>query len=184
MAIVVVGGSLRGVGKTALVCGMVAALPEFRWIAVKITSHKHGKSTPLWEENDAGQGTDTSRYLAAGAERALLLTAQPDELGQIVCPWLQSLREQEPLAHVIFESNRVAEWVQPDLCLVVAENSRQDRKPSFSIVERQKHATVAQARQDSVIAGAKPVFQLAAFEHISPEMLVWLRERLLAALQM
>jgi hypothetical protein len=184
MAIVVVGGSSRGVGKTALVCGLIAALPEFRWIAVKITSHEHGNPRPLWEESNAGQGTDTSRYLAAGAGRALLLTAQPDELGPVVCPWLQSLREQEPLAHVIFESNRVVECVQPDLCLVVAENSRQDCKPSFSIVERQKHATVAQARQDSVIAGAKPVFQLAAFEHISPEMLAWLREQMQAAAKM
>jgi len=41
MAIIVVGGSNRGVGKTALVCGLVAALPEYRWTAVKITTHEH-----------------------------------------------------------------------------------------------------------------------------------------------
>jgi hypothetical protein len=41
MAIIVIGGSNRGVGKTALVCGLIAALPEYRWTAVKITTHDH-----------------------------------------------------------------------------------------------------------------------------------------------
>ena len=31
MAIIVVGGSGRGAGKTALVCGLIRALPEIRW---------------------------------------------------------------------------------------------------------------------------------------------------------
>src|SRR5208282_1655489 len=75
MAIIVVGGSSRGVGKTALVCGLIAALPEFRWTAVKITTHDYGKPKPIWEETRAGQETDSARYLAAGAERAFLATA-------------------------------------------------------------------------------------------------------------
>ena len=41
MAIIVVGGSNRGVGKTTLVCALIAALPEYRWNAVKITTHDH-----------------------------------------------------------------------------------------------------------------------------------------------
>jgi hypothetical protein len=41
VAIIVVGGSNRGVGKTALVCSVIAALPEYRWAAVKISSHDH-----------------------------------------------------------------------------------------------------------------------------------------------
>jgi hypothetical protein len=80
MATIVVGGSNRGVGKTALVCGLIAALPEFRWTAIKITSHDHGQPKPVWEETRPGQGTDTARYLAAGAERALLLTPSPEPL--------------------------------------------------------------------------------------------------------
>jgi len=67
MAIVVVGGSGRGVGKTALVCGLIAALPEFNWTAIKITGHDHGQPKPVWEETQPGQGTDTARFLAAGA---------------------------------------------------------------------------------------------------------------------
>ena len=53
------------------------ALPEIPWTAVKITTHEHGrergqdKTTPIWEETAPGEGTDTARYLSAGARRAL-----------------------------------------------------------------------------------------------------------------
>ena len=33
MAIIVVGGSKRGVGKTTLVCALIGALTEYRWTA-------------------------------------------------------------------------------------------------------------------------------------------------------
>jgi hypothetical protein len=49
MAVIVVGGGGRGAGKTALVCGLMRALPEIKWTAVKITTHEHGKETPIWE---------------------------------------------------------------------------------------------------------------------------------------
>src|SRR5579863_9866900 len=75
MPIIVVGGSGRGVGKTSLVCGLISALDELRWTAVKISTHDHGKPKPIWEETSAGAETDTARYLTAGAERALLVTA-------------------------------------------------------------------------------------------------------------
>ena len=54
MAIIVVCGSGRGVGKTALVCGLIAALPELRWTAWKITSHaaRHGPQ-PIYVKRPA-----------------------------------------------------------------------------------------------------------------------------------
>jgi len=52
VAIVVVGGSGRGVGKTALVCGLIRALPEIPWTAVKITSDAHAVAKPIFEETD------------------------------------------------------------------------------------------------------------------------------------
>src|ERR1700733_3773852 len=95
MAIIVVGGGGRGAGKTALVCGLVRALPDISWTAVKITSHEHGHEhgqdnpTPIWEETAPGEGSDTARYLAAGACRALLVTAGEDGLGPVVGGLLQ-----------------------------------------------------------------------------------------------
>ncbi len=42
MAIVVVGGHSRNVGKTSVVAGLIAALPEFQFAAMKITQYGHG----------------------------------------------------------------------------------------------------------------------------------------------
>ena len=40
--VVVVGGHTRNIGKTQLVCDLIAALPEAEWIAGKITQYGHG----------------------------------------------------------------------------------------------------------------------------------------------
>src|SRR5438309_7532024 len=42
MAIIVIGGHSRSVGKTSVVAGLIAALPEFHWTALKITQYGHG----------------------------------------------------------------------------------------------------------------------------------------------
>jgi hypothetical protein len=249
MAIIVVGGSNRGVGKTALVCGLIAALPEYRWAAVKITSHPHtqasspdagsfakdasssqpergrpgssrqvfaqsinergrnsdpvANSTPasvpapdlIWEESVAGEGTDTGRYLAAGAARALLATAVDGDLGGALNQlWPRFGRG----SNLIFESNSVAHHLSADACLLihaVAERALPlpERKPSFLAALRHADALVAHAGADKVIpdglclAGSdlgpgkrspRPIFHLRALELISPEMLAWLRLRL------
>src|ERR1035438_4687922 len=86
MALIVVGGSGRGVGKTSLVCGLIASLPEVAFAAVKITTHAHQEGSPFWEDSastgriGSGTGTDTERYLAAGARRALLVASAEDQL--------------------------------------------------------------------------------------------------------
>jgi hypothetical protein len=178
MAIIVVGGSGRGVGKTALACGLIASLREFRWTAVKITTHEHGNPKPIWEETTAGQGSDTARYLAAGAERALLVTLQPEELGQMVRPLLQPRREEEPSPHLIFESNSILDHLKPDLCLVVDGVPLAGRKVSFAAVMDRADAMVARADQDGTVEGKRPRFSLADLQRISPEMLDWIRVRL------
>jgi hypothetical protein len=179
VAIIVVGGSNRGVGKTALVCGLIAALTEFRWTAIKISTHDHGKPKPVWEETAAGTETDTARYLAAGAERALLATAEGDELGAIV----RELMDTQGLgAHLIFESNQVLNYLRPDVCLAVhggLDHAR--RKPSFGDVVRRADAMVAHSDADRMLGGdaaSKPIFHLATLEKISAEMLDWVRLKL------
>ena len=82
MPVIVVGGSGKDVGKTTLICGVIAALHGFRWIAGKITSHDYGQVEPLVEERVTGQETDTRRFLAAGAERAFLISAGKGELAK------------------------------------------------------------------------------------------------------
>jgi hypothetical protein len=190
MAIVVVGGSSRSVGKTALVCGLIAALPEFRWTAVKITTHEHDKPKPIWEEKNPGYGSDTGRYLAAGALRAFLTTPAmhnhpptPD-----LAPVLDELWPNfGPRTNLIFESNSILGHLQPNLCLLVqGAADHATRKPSFDFALQYADALVTRAPLNRLIPNGfcqagqlpKPVFNLAALEQISPEMLFWLRDRL------
>jgi Molybdopterin guanine dinucleotide synthesis protein B len=180
MAIIVVGGGGRGAGKTALVCGLIRALPDAGWTAIKITTHAHGHAEPIFEERVAGQGTDTARYLAAGAKRALLVTASEGGLAAALHRILDEHRAQRNL---VFESNSVLHHVQPDLCFAVASNLSGARKPSFEIVERCADATVALGGHDHVIqdqsgSGERIHFHLASLERISPPMLAWLHEKL------
>ncbi|MDE3150446.1 MAG: hypothetical protein KGL37_13335 [Acidobacteriota bacterium] len=177
MATIVVGGGERGVGKTALVCGLIAALPEFRWTAVKISGHDHGKAEPVSEETQAGQGTDTARYLAAGACRSFLMTSGDEELGRALTRFL---RNPTLAGHLIFESNRIPRHLRPDLCLAVAGGFESGRKLSFSALLQCADATVEISDRDRVLfdaRGEKPLFHLASFQRISPPMLAWIRER-------
>jgi hypothetical protein len=173
--IIVVGGSGRGAGKTALICGLIGALPERQWTAVKITSHGHGYAEPIYEETVAGQGTDTARYLAAGAGRALMVTADDAALGSLVQGILE---DQAQPAHVIFESNAVLHYLRPDLCFGVVASPTAESKPSFSLIEQCMDASVALGGHDHVIPGERIHFHLASLERISPPMKAWLRERL------
>lgn len=175
MAIIVVGGSSKGAGKTTLICGLIAALPEFAWTAVKITNHAHGKPEPMWEETEPGQGTDTARFLAAGARRAFLVTAGPAGL-PLQLGRLSALLE--PGAHILFESNRILRHLQPDLCLALQADPRIPPKPSLGSLSHKMDAQVVLAGRDSVSAGEKPLFQLAALDRISPSMQEWIRTRL------
>jgi Molybdopterin guanine dinucleotide synthesis protein B len=175
MAIVVVGGSGRGVGKTALVCGLIRALPEWEWTAVKVTTHAHGHPDPIYEQTAAGQGTDTARYLAAGAKRALLVSAEKAGLGEVLEPIVS---DHSPARHLIFESNSVLYHLSPDLCLAVAKTLKGEHKPSIEILEKRMDATVALAGHDHVIPAERIHFHLRSLDSVSPPMLAWLRERL------
>jgi hypothetical protein len=43
MAIVVIGGHSRNIGKTSVVAGLIAALPAYNWTAFKVTQFGHGR---------------------------------------------------------------------------------------------------------------------------------------------
>jgi hypothetical protein len=185
MAIIVVGGNGRGAGKTALICGLIRALPDSDWTAVKITTHAHGHTEPVFEETAAGQGIDTARYLAAGARRALLVTSHEEVFAATLRLILDEHRTQ---GNLIFESNSILHHLQPDLCFAVATDLKGARKASFDLVERCADATVALGGhdhviqnhpiQDRLVQGERIHFHLASLERVSPPMLAWVRQKL------
>jgi hypothetical protein len=185
LAIVVVGGSAKDVGKTALVCGVIAALPEFRWTAVKISGHdyepggtealrRESSNPAIWEEMLAGPATDTERYLAAGARRALLVTRIGAEIP--VEEIRIAIGEDR---NVIFESNRIVGAVKPDLVLALVGDSSAEMKASFQRLLRVADAvvTVGNSEANGVPEGV-PRFDLDVPDRLPPAMVSWLRVRL------
>jgi hypothetical protein len=127
MAVVVVGGQSRKVGKTSVMAGLIAATQEMHWTAMKITSHAHesAQSVGVFEETDAGNGTDTGRYLAAGAVRSLWVRAS--ELALAMARISGEIAASES---VMLESNGVLEFLQPDIFVGVVDAGVDDVKAS------------------------------------------------------
>jgi len=95
--LIVVGGHTRSIGKTQLVCDVIQAFPRTEWIAGKITQYGHGVCAQNGENCDcapsehacaldwerrADTGTDSSRFLAAGARRAFWLRTKQGYLAE------------------------------------------------------------------------------------------------------
>ncbi|MGA2727599.1 MAG: hypothetical protein ABSE96_07290 [Terracidiphilus sp.] len=176
MAIVVVGGSGRNAGKTSLVCGLIAALPEFRWTAAKITSHAHGERDAVREETAAGQDTDTARYLAAGARRAFLVTAVEEKL-----PIAEIQAAIGSDTNLIFESNRMLSGLGPNLRIGLIGGSGSETKPSFESFLKRADALVMTAGRDLgglMLPSSVKLFRLDRLGWISSETIEWVRARL------
>jgi hypothetical protein len=182
VAVVVVGGSGKDVGKTALVCALISALREFEWTAVKITGHDYDADSgereagvvgsPIREETRAGKETDTARYLAAGARRALLVTRAGAEVSiEEIRNTLGSDR------NVIFESNRIVEVVNPNVCLALMGGT--EWKGSFDRLLRVADAAliVGDAEPKGLPEGTR-LFELEGPDRLSSELVGWLKERL------
>lgn len=146
MAVVVIGGHTRNIGKTSVVAGIIAALPERRWVAVKITQFGHGvcsangepcdcetadHTIAISEERERASGTDSSRYLAAGAARAFWVRTRQGQL-QEAMPRVRRLLEEatQAASDVILESNSVLRFLRPDVFVSVVDASVADFKPS------------------------------------------------------
>jgi len=173
MPTVVVGGSARHVGKTSLICGLIAAFPKCPWTAIKITSHDHGKSGHVWEETEPGQGTDTARYLAAGARRTLLVTACD---GKIPAAQLRAVIAED--RWLIFETNQIQLVDEPGLVLAVAGAEKAEAKPSFAALLRRADAIIHTGSGPTAQHSTRPVFVLPDLQHPSSDLINWMRTRL------
>jgi hypothetical protein len=188
MAIVVVGGQSRNVGKTSLVANLIKAVPERRWTAVKITQHEHDLPPEtnylIHEEVDATGDRDTARYLRAGARRALLLTARPGCLADAI-PELR--RELGRADDVILESNSVLEFLEPDVYLAVLDPAIADFKSSARQFLQQASAVVLNQperrgiRWDKTLLEQvmrKPIFRVRPPHYLTPDLVEFVRKKL------
>jgi hypothetical protein len=140
--LVVVGGHSRNIGKTSVVCGVISALPEFNWSAIKITRYGHGVCSrngepcpcadpvhPIAVSPEEGYlpETDSGRFLAAGASRAWWVRTPDGGLGEAM-PRVRKLIENAE--NTIVESNSLLRFVKPDFCVMVLDGAVADFKPT------------------------------------------------------
>ena len=202
MKLVVVGGQVRKVGKTSVIAGLIRGLNSLAWMAVKI-SH-HGGDADLQdtasadelpahlkflcsEENDPKALRDTSRFLAAGARRALWMRARGGTLAQALPGLLKALEGEE---HVIIESNSILTFLKPTVFLFVIDESRRELKASARqfLPRADALVRVGPAVKPGIWPGIslpmpedKPVFPVSAGEWSNPALSRFVRERLASA---
>ena len=201
MAVVVVGGHTRNIGKTSVVAGLIAALPEFHWTAIKITQYGHGicsangeacdcatadHTLAISEERDRTTGTDSSRFLAAGAAHSFWVRTQQGELNEAMPRVRRLIASAE---NTIIESNSVLRFLQPDLALSVLDPSVPDFKASALRYLDRVNALVIPASTEPVSAWQgvsghllqrKPRFLSSAPLYCPPELVGYVRKALLA----
>jgi hypothetical protein len=148
--VIVVGGHTRSIGKTQLVCDLIAALPNENWIAGKITQYGHGVCAQNGQDCDCAPDehvcaiswekraneTDSGRFLAAGAQRSFWLRTKQGFLAEGMPLLRNALQELEREANrngpgrVILESNTLLQFLKPTLYLMVLDPSKADFKES------------------------------------------------------
>jgi hypothetical protein len=200
MATIVVGGHSRSVGKTSVVAGLIAALPEMRWTAVKITQFGHGMCSvngeacgcaidqhtwSISEEHDRSGQSDTSRFLLAGACRTLWVRTKQGMLAEAMPDLRRALAGAE---HVIIESNSVMRFLRPDLYLTVLDPATADFKSSAREFLDRADAVLLHQRSGQEwtdvslrpLAG-RPVFAMVAPQYVTPALAAFVRTKVGAA---
>jgi len=184
--LIVVGGHTRSIGKTQLVCDIIAAFPNARWVAGKITQYGHGVCAQNGEDCDCAPdehvcaisweqhretGTDSARFLAAGARRSFWLRTKQGFLAEGL-PLLRSalqkasgegprVRDSAGSGHnraeavagttmppVIVESNSLLQFLRPSLYFAVVDPTKEDFKDS---------ARMALDRADAIVLRSGPL---------------------------
>lgn len=170
--VIVVGGHTRSIGKTQLVCDIIAAFPRANWIAGKITQYGHGVCAQNghdcacapdehlcaidWEQQ-TDSGTDSARFLAAGAKRAFWLRTKQGFLAEGL-PLMrgalkQALSETDMnSASLILESNSLMQFLTPSLYFAVIDPAREDFKDSARAALDRADALVLRGEMDSASA--------------------------------
>lgn len=187
--LIVVGGHTRSIGKTQLVCDVIQAFPRTEWIAGKITQYGHGVCAQNGENCDCAPtdhvcaldwetrpdtGTDSARFLAAGARRSFWLRTKQGYLVEGLPLLREALKEvasdewrvasgpasgpvkgdavggeADGNTALILESNSLMQFVRPSLYFAVIDPLREDFKESAQWALDRAHALVLRGKVGS-----------------------------------
>jgi hypothetical protein len=196
--LIVVGGHSRSVGKTSVVAGLIAALPEFRWTAMKVTQYGHGvcsangqpcacacddSAWAVTEELDRSGESDSSRFLVSGAARSLWVRTRQGMLAEAMPRIREELASAE---NSILESNSILRFVNPDLYITVLDPATTDFKLSAQQFLDRADAVVLHQNRNDVAWGnvslkpvaERPTFQVRPPQYVTPELIDFVRSRI------
>ena len=151
--VIVIGGHTRSIGKTQLVCDVISAFPDANWIAGKITQYGHGVCAENGSACDCApdehicairweglpqSGTDSARFLAAGAKRSFWLRTKQGFLAEglpLMRDALENVVEasEQDSPPLILESNSLLQFMKPSLYFAVIDPAREDFKDSARV---------------------------------------------------
>jgi hypothetical protein len=197
-ALVVIGGHSRSVGKTSVVAGLISALREFDWTAVKITQYGHGicsangeacdcatadHSWAISEERDRSGESDTSRFLVAGAKRAFWVRTEQGRLAEAMPELRKTIADA---GNVIIESNSVLKFLRADLYLTVLDPATADFKATArEFLDRASavilHNSVSGPAWQAVSlkpVAERPIFHITPPEYVTAEIVEFVRSSL------
>jgi hypothetical protein len=202
MSLIVIGGHSRNVGKTSVVAGLIAALPEYSWTAMKITQYGHGvcslngeschcatddHSWAISEERDRSGESDTSRFLVAGAKRVWWVRTEQGRLAEAMPTVRRRLVDAE---NVILESNSILKFIRPDLYLTVLDPENSDfKKSAQEFLDRADAVILHKASDSSDLraswqgislkpVAARPTFSVQPPEYLTPEIVEFVKSRM------
>jgi hypothetical protein len=200
MAIVVVGGHSRSVGKTSVAAAIIARLPQMHWTAFKITQFGHGFCTAngepcdcqtdehtvaVSEERDPATGTDSARYLAAGAVRSFWVRTR---IGNLAAAMPRLRKEFAAAENVIVESNSILGFLRPDLYLSVLDHATADFKDSARLFLDRADALLVNAGSEDLapqwhgvslrLIEGIPRFRIAPPEYVTDAVIAFVQERI------
>jgi molybdopterin-guanine dinucleotide biosynthesis protein len=188
--LVVVGGHSRNIGKTSVVCGIISELRDRNWTAVKVTQYGHGVCSHAGEpcecqdpihpiavsrETGADPGTDSARFLSAGAAESYWVRTPAGGLAEAM-PRLR--RILEAAENTIIESNSILRFVKPDVCLMVVDGAVNDFKETSlrfldraSVLVRTSPAPLAWSNVPESVTARKPVLFAPGPDYRSPKLI-------------
>ena len=168
-------------------------MAERRWTAIKITQFGHGvcsangepcdcetadHTIAISEERDTSSGTDSSRYLAAGAAHSFWVRTRQGQLAEAM-PRVRALIAASENA--IVESNSLLRFLRPDLCLMVMDGAVDDFKPTSRRFLDRADALVVTSKAPLVWDGLpeslfrkKPRFEALAPGYESDALIEWI----------
>jgi hypothetical protein len=198
MAIIVIGGHSRNVGKTSVVAGLIAKLPAYNWTAFKLTQFGHGRCSlngrpcqcetadhawAITEEKDTSGKTDSSRFLIAGAKHSFWARTAQGKLDKAMPAIQRRLNEAE---NAILESNSIMKFIQPDIYISVLDPANEDFKNSAQQYLERADAVILHRsgkRKSSwreISLPDRPVFAIDPPDYVSREVVEFVEQRLKA----